>query len=278
MSGFDQVLETAATAAQAHGTARQGDYLGPAGLLICGKCGTAKQCRVRIGGRERVVGCLCRCAEERREAEKRQLEESQAQLRRERRRRRSVMSAMLRDATFDQARPSELIRKAENYVKNWEMARENNVGLLLMGDVGVGKSYAAACICNALAEEGERCRMASFGQILNMGLDERALFMSRIHDYDLLVLDDLGIERKSDFADEIIFSVVDERYRCKKPLIVTTNLELGDLKRTGDVKKARVYDRLLEMCGPVRCKGESLRRESGTKMTETRKRVLSQNG
>ena len=47
--------------AQGHSSPAEGDYIGPDGLLVCGKCGVHKQCRVTYGGRERIVGCLCRC-------------------------------------------------------------------------------------------------------------------------------------------------------------------------------------------------------------------------
>lgn len=274
MNGFDRVLDQAARRADVHGTPGEGDFMGPDGLLHCGQCKTPKQCRVRIGGRERVVGCLCRCAGERREEEQARLRESQRQLLRNRRRRSAIADSMLRDVSFDDAKPSPLMEKAKNYVKNWEEVLENNVGLLLIGGVGVGKSYAAACICNALLDRGVSCLMTSFGRILSMEWEDRARFLSTLGRYDLLVLDDLGAERNTDFAGETVFSVIDERYRAKKPLIVTTNLELRELKNPEGIRQARVYDRLLEICGPVLCKGESFRQSGGKVTREVLRGVL----
>lgn len=60
MNSFEEILSQ--TAAEAWREPDPEDYTGPDGLLYCGKCRTRKQCRVTFGGRERVVGCLCRCA------------------------------------------------------------------------------------------------------------------------------------------------------------------------------------------------------------------------
>lgn len=261
MNSFDRVLEEAAEKAYAHGS--PGDFMGPDGLLVCGVCGEPKQCRVTFGGRERVVGCLCDCGVRRREEEKRRLDKAQRQLRQKRARRSAITSSMLREASFASARPTPLIEKARNYAANWDAVREHNVGMLLMGKVGVGKSYAAACICNALLDRGVPCHMTGFGRILSMEWEERARFVSTLSRYELLVLDDLGVQRNSDLAKETVFNVVDERYRSRKPLIVTTNLGMGDLQNPRNISEERVFDRLLEVCGPIICEGENLRQKGG---------------
>ena len=76
-------------------------------------------------------------------------------------------------------------------------------------------------------------------------------YIQELMQYPLLVLDDFGMERKTEFAVEQIFNLVDERYRSGKPLIVTTNLSISTLKNPQSLELARVYDRLLEMCVPV---------------------------
>ncbi len=55
-------------------------------------------------------------------------------------------------------------------------------------------------------------------------------------------------------------NVIDSRYRSKKPLIVTTNIPLHDLQHPLDTAHARIYDRLLEMCAPIRFSGENFRK------------------
>lgn len=73
----------------------------------------------------------------------------------------------LYDWKFENAADSASIQMAKRYVENWKEARENNLGLLLWGDVGTGKSFTAACIANALLEAGVPVLMTNFSKILN---------------------------------------------------------------------------------------------------------------
>ena len=73
------------------------------------------------------------------------------------------------------------------------------------------------------------------------------------------ILDDLGMEHSSEFAMTQLFNIVDGRYRTGKPLIVTTNLTLQELKNPPDLAHRRIYDRLLEMCTPLRINGQNVR-------------------
>ena len=60
---------------------------------------------------------------------------------------------------------------------------------------------------------------------------------------------------------ELMFSVVDGRYSTGKPLIVTTNASVQDMKTPKTQMQERIYDRILQMCFPIRFDGGSLRRE-----------------
>ena len=73
------------------------------------------------------------------------------------------------------------------------------------------------------------------------------------------------IERNSQFALQNVFDVINRRWESGKPLIVTTNLELDAIRTSseGDITRARINDRLLEMCKPIHVVGENKRRESG---------------
>ena len=81
--------------------------------------------------------------------------------------------------------------------------------------------------------------------------DQKDTFIGELMEYPLLILDDFGMERKTEFANEQIFNVIDERYRSRKPLIVTTNLPLDSLRNPDSLEMSRIYDRLLAMCTPV---------------------------
>ena len=84
-------------------------------------------------------------------------------------------------------------------------------------------------------------------------------------DYPLLIIDDLGIDRNSEFALEQVYNVIDSRYCKMLPLIVKTNLGLNEMKSTDlDTAHQRIYSRILEMCVPIYCGGEDKRKEEGT--------------
>ncbi len=70
------------------------------------------------------------------------------------------------------------------------------------------------------------------------------------------------MERGTENALEQIYNIVDSRYRSQKPLIVTTNLTLDEIRHQQDTAHARIYDRLLEMCVPISCIRYSFRKET----------------
>ena len=71
--------------------------------------------------------------------------------------------------------------------------------------------------------------------------------IARLCSFPLLILDDFGMERSTEYGLEQIYNVVDSRYRSRKPLIVTTNLTLEELQHPEDTAHSRIYDRLLEI-------------------------------
>lgn len=163
------------------------------------------------------------------------------------------------------------IETAKEYVKNWDAMQNHNIGLLFWGKPGNGKTFAAACIANQLCENGFYVRMTTLGDYLTrfsaMSLNEKEQYFHSITQCDLLIIDDFGMERHTDYAQEQIFQVINKRYLAGKPLILTTNLNISQLKTPVDMQDERIFDRVLEMCVPVCFKGESLRKaKAGEKM------------
>ena len=155
------------------------------------------------------------------------------------------------------------MKHAHFYVQNWDTMQTENIGYLLWGGVGTGKSYFAGCIANALMEREITVRMTNFALILNdlaASFEGRNDYIVRLCRASLLILDDFGMERGTDYGLEQVYNVIDSRYRSKKPLIVTTNIPLQDLQHPQDTAHARIYDRLLEMCAPIRFSGENFRK------------------
>jgi DNA replication protein DnaC len=75
----------------------------------------------------------------------------------------------------------------------------------------------------------------------------------------LLIIDDLGVERSTDFALEQVYAVVNERYKSGLPLIVTTNLAISEIREAQDEAHDRIFSRLLEMCTPIQIQGNDRR-------------------
>ena len=242
--------------------AEQGDYYGEDGLLYCHKCHTPKQCRVEFLGKVRTPMCLCRCEAERREREEAERKLIQFQAKVKELRRAGFPEAEMQDWTFehDDGESSQIITVARNYVENFKKMREDGKGLLLFGNVGNGKTFAAACIANALIDKGYPCLMKRLSDIAQ-GIFDGDFTCHDFNKYPLLILDDLGAERKTEYMQEIVFSVIDSRYRARLPLIVTSNLTAEAIKNPADIAYQRIFSRLLEMCLPVECNGEDRRRK-----------------
>ncbi len=141
--------------------------------------------------------------------------------------------------------------------------RRRTSAYLLWGSVGTGKSYFAGCIANALMEQEITVRMTNFALILNdltASFEGRNDYIAQLCRAMLLIIDDFGMERGTEYGLEQVYNVIDSRYRSRKPLIVTTNIPLHDLQHPLDTAHARIYDRLLEMCAPIRFSGENFRK------------------
>jgi DNA replication protein DnaC len=153
---------------------------------------------------------------------------------------------------------------ARRYAINFDEFRKQGKGLLLFGTVGTGKTYAAACIANALIDRGIPVLMTNFARIANTvgGMWEgKQEYYDSLNKFPLLILDDLAAERKTEYMSEIVFNVIDARYRAGLPLIITTNLTSEELKHPSDISYQRTFSRLLEMCLPVEVKGKDKRLE-----------------
>lgn len=168
------------------------------------------------------------------------------------------------------------LKIAKSYCEKFKIMYERNQGLLFYGTVGTGKSYTAACIANYLLEKNTSVVMTSFVRILQemQGFDKEReeSFSNHLNNVRLLIIDDLGAERSTDYALEKVYGIIDSRYRAKKPLILTTNLTLQQMQNTTDIRYERIYDRIFEMCYPMEFSGISWRkRQAFQRFEETRK-------
>lgn len=242
------------------------DYIGEDGLLYCGECHTRKQTRIELFGKVHEPMCLCKCAAEKRKREEEARERFKMQEQIRDMRRRGFPEAEMQKWTFaaDDGANEHISSVAKNYVEHFSEMRERGKGLLFYGAVGTGKTFVAACIANALIDKGVPCLVTGFTRVRNeiMGMYEgKQEYFDGFNDFPLLVIDDLATEATTEYMNEIVFNVIDSRYRAGLPLIITTNLTAEELKHPADMSKQRVYSRLFEMCLPVEVKGSDRRRD-----------------
>lgn len=238
------------------------EYVGKNGLLHCSVCHKPVQTKVEFMGIEKTVRCICDCRKKEMDAwDDRQQQEANQ-------RKRQICFADTNMASWnfekdDQKNPK-LTAAMKNYVKQFTEFKAEGKGLLLYGTCGTGKTFFAACIANALLDEGYTVQMTNFARLTNQlqGTFEKQEIIDELNRKSLVIIDDLGAERKSEYMQEQVFNIIDARYRSGLPLIITTNLTADEIKKPQEIGYARIYDRILEKCIPVAVEGTSRRRQS----------------
>jgi DNA replication protein DnaC len=173
-------------------------------------------------------------------------------------------------ANFEQTVDSlrEAHRRARAFVDAFPAVEK---GLLLHGRHGVGKTHLAVAILKEIVRsKGARGYFYETRELLKLvrdtyaGGDNTEMDVLRpVLEADLLVLDDLGAEKTSEWVQETLGLVVNTRYSERRPTIFTTNLE--DSADAGDVNSmlvrvgARIRSRLFEMCHWVHMDGFDIR-------------------
>ena len=241
------------------------EYLAPDGVYRCKVCQQPTRTKKHIEGKdiEFPITCDCDKAAEAARKERERLEEI------DRKRRICFNQAPMRSWSFENDDRSNVIlsdamrRYAENFP---EFLRQDKKirGLLLFGPIGTGKSYFAACIANRVIEMGYSAKMTNFATLTNdlQGMNEgRNQYIEDLNRYALLIIDDLGAERKSEYMQEMVTNIIDSRYRSGLPMIITTNLSSDELKKPENISYARIYDRLMGCCFPQEITGPSRRKK-----------------
>ncbi len=266
------MLDEIIIAASKNSTICSDDYIGEDGLLHCAKCGGKKQTVITLAGERRTVNCTCECSQKEREEQKRL--RIAAQLRRE-----CFSSSRFQSCTFeaDTEPDSEASVIARNYADSFDTGSSG--WLVLCGDTGTGKSFRAECICNRVTEKGFSARFTTFSEIERSLWNERdkQSVYSRLDRTALLVLDDFGCERKSDYMNEIRYNVICDRYDRGLPLVITTNLAPSEFKST-DINDKRIYSRIFERGVFVSVMGEDKRKAQLKANMKAEREKLSEAG
>lgn len=120
-------------------------------------------------------------------------------------------------------------------------------GILMVGNTGLGKTHLSLAIANKLIENGfcvvygsvtELIRKINSEQFDNVEGDT----MSLVKSCDLLILDDLGVENKSEWNASLLYEIINTRQNKRAPMIINTNLDLDELTQCyGDRLSSRMF-------------------------------------
>jgi DNA replication protein DnaC len=192
---------------------------------------------------------------------------------------------LYRGVSFDRPPVSDMARTAPDQiraVRRYVQAIDANIdagrGLWIQGNVGTGKTTLAMLVSKAALDAGRSVAIYSLPRLLNllresMESDGGLLdLLDRLTAVDLLHIDDLGAENRTDWVLEQLYSIVNARYEAERPIVATTNLMPDELsERLG----TRTVSRLVEICGDlIPLWGEDKRREFRAEQTDVVGRSL----
>lgn len=262
----------------------QGDTYDSEGLLVCGKCKKRRQTFVMASDptpdepdRKRPVKVTTQCdCDKRREMEEKKAAENKAAMERVNRLKdASLMGERFQRAKFENFQITQYnernLKLCRRYAERFDEMVAKKQSLLFWGNVGTGKSFAAACIANYLLDRGVPVMMTSFVKLLSLiqnGDEKEADIISRLNSAKLVIFDDLGAERNTDYALEKIYNIIDSRYQRELPIIFTTNLTITEMKNETDNRYKRIYDRVFENIYPMQFTGPSWRRKEASRRFE----------
>ena len=130
-----------------------------------------------------------------------------------------------------------------DYIPNFTSTNSN---LLFFGTPGSGKSFLSYCIAKALLDAGYLVIYKTADELINDLRDVRFNHNSRLEeillDCDLLIIDDLGAEQKSEFSITELFNLLNKKLLKNKKMLVSTNLVLPAISQ---IYSERIYSRLL---------------------------------
>ena len=167
--------------------------------------------------------------------------------------------------TLDARMDSKALAACKAYAENFDIVGryDKHNSIILSGSVGIGKTHLAAAVANYLIDS--KNVVVCFGSIvelldkvrgeMQMGRDLTKYNMKRS---PLLVIDDLGKEKPSEWTNQTLYEVINSRYESQSPMIITTNLSIRELSARYDNS---VVSRLTEMSRVINMTGDDRRKE-----------------
>ena len=178
------------------------------------------------------------------------------------------------NSTFENYKITNKNKKAYENAKKYAnklINGETDKGLFITGTYGVGKTYLASCIANETIKNKNTVVFGTLIQLLDYIKDtykDSAVsdkeYLNLYSSVDLLIIDDLGKEKPTEWVLEKLFLIVNNRYNNYLPIVITTNYNRNQLRERLCVNKNysmvdSIISRLYEMCGGIEIKDEDHR-------------------
>jgi DNA replication protein DnaC len=178
----------------------------------------------------------------------------------------SVIPAKYRGVSFDRPPVSDMgrdlqtkaaVAEVRSYIDQLDERLDEGRGLWLFGDTGTGKTTLAMLVSRTAIERGRTVAIYSLPKLLarirrtydsEPGGDSYLSFFERLTSVDLLHIDDLGAEKRTDWVMEQLYALINERYESQRSIMVTTNLPHEELE---DQVGQRTISRLTQVCDEV---------------------------
>lgn len=258
---------------------RENEYLKD-GLWYCKTCNHPTQMLVQGYSEPQPTLCLCK----QKEKADREAAERKKQIEASRKRAFDSERSIRFKFTFanDDKRNAKASEALKKYCDNFDEYKKSGGGYILYSNQnGGGKTFLACAVANELIDKGKRVFVTDFLALRDRLVDPKAYtfvnkdaFIKSLLDYDLVVIDDLGVEQSTEFMLEVEYRVIDTLTDALVPLILTTNYTLAEIANADgkceDRSKRRVLDRLVGSCVPLSVdqpNGKSRRLEKCAELT-----------
>lgn len=171
--------------------------------------------------------------------------------------------------SFEKQHQGKAFEAAKEYAKGFDATTKN--GLFFYGKAGAGKTHLAVSIARHIVEQQQIA--VKFARVIDLLMDIRRTYnadeyfrteneMELLRKYStvpLLILDDLGTEKVTEWARQILYQIIDSRWIDDKPIIITSNLTLRELAERFD---DRISSRIGGSCEVFEAKPHDYRIES----------------
>ena len=160
------------------------------------------------------------------------------------------------------------LRDAKQFVDEYPNL---DFGLLFLGPCGVGKTHlAVAILCSLITQKGVQCLFYDFRDLLKeiqdsynpVSQNSELKVLSPVYEAEVLVLDELGASKPTDWVRDTMTQIINTRYNDKKVTIFTSNYldrQIQQEETLVDRVGVRLRSRLFEMCKVVELKGNDYR-------------------